>query len=77
MRDGAVSEELADAGTEFRRRLAAKLAARGYGGAALRDRIEELLRTVVKRRLNIDEIMGASPPTDHMSPRRLERRLPC
>jgi hypothetical protein len=61
MRDGEAIEELPDAETEFRRRLAVKLAARGYDGAALQNKIEELLRTGVKLRLNVDEITGVSP----------------
>jgi len=48
--------ETLDAETEFRRRLALKLAARGYEGAALEDKITELLRKGVNLRLNIAEI---------------------
>ncbi len=44
-------DELLDAETEFRRRLARKLAARGYEGAALAQKIEELLRLEIPLRL--------------------------
>ena len=47
-----------DAEREFRHRLAAKLAARGYDGTALQDKINELLRTGVKFRLNIEQILS-------------------
>jgi hypothetical protein len=48
--------ETLDAETEFRRRLALKLAARGHEGAALEAKIDELLRKGVNLRLNIAEI---------------------
>ena len=50
--------EMLDAETEFRRRLALKLAARGYEGQALQVKIEELLRLEIPLRLNIAEITG-------------------
>jgi hypothetical protein len=50
--------EMLDAETEFRRRLAIKLRARGYEGPALESKIAELLRTGVKLRLPVDEILG-------------------
>jgi hypothetical protein len=65
MPDAQDTDELLDAETDFRRRLAVKLAARGYEGAALEARIDELLRTGVKLRLNIPEILGelySAPP---------------
>ncbi len=46
-----VANTLLDAETEFRRRLAVKLSARGYAGKALEDRIEELLRMPIPLRL--------------------------
>lgn len=49
-----------DAETEFRRRLAAKLAARGYAGQELEVKVAELLRKGVKLRL--DPSLAASPP---------------
>jgi len=48
--------ETLDVETDFCRRLALKLAARGYEGAALEDKINELLRKGVNLRLNIAEI---------------------
>ncbi len=59
MPEGAANLKLDDAETEFRRRLAEKLSVRGYAGAALDRRIEELLRSGVKLTLNIDQIIGA------------------
>jgi len=56
MPDGREIEELHDAETEFRRRLAIKLRARGYDGAELEERIDELLRTGVGLRLDIAEL---------------------
>ncbi len=47
---------LLDAETEFRRRLAVKLMARGYDGDALEAKIRELLSKGVNLRLNIAEI---------------------
>jgi hypothetical protein len=52
-------EMLPDAETEFRRRLAMKLSERGYSGAALAGKVEELLRKGVKLKLEIDDITGA------------------
>ncbi len=48
--------ELLDAETEFRRRLAVKLVARGYEGDALEAKINELLCKGINLRLNIAEI---------------------
>ena len=56
MPDGRNIEDLHDAETEFRRRLAIKLRARGYDGEALEAKIEELLRKGVKLRLDIAEL---------------------
>jgi len=42
---------------EFRRRLAAKLTERGFEGAALEARIDELLRRGVKLRLDVEKLM--------------------
>lgn len=49
--------EALDAETEFRRRLGEKLAARGYEGDALANKIEELLRLEIPLRL-----MPIDPP---------------
>jgi hypothetical protein len=57
MLEGETTEQLDDAETEFRRRLAQKLGARGYSGAALESKIEELLRKGVNLRLNVEEIL--------------------
>ena len=57
MREEEVSDTL-DIETKFRRRLAEKLIARGYEGAALEAKIDELLRRGVKLRLNVAEILG-------------------
>ena len=62
MNDSEAIEDLHDAETEFRRRLAVKLRARGYDGEALENKIIELLRKGVNLRLNINEIMGADRP---------------
>jgi hypothetical protein len=51
MADSIAADQLLDAETEFRRRLAEKLAARGYEGAALALKIEELLRLEIPLRL--------------------------
>jgi hypothetical protein len=58
MLEGTTTERLDDAGAEFRRRLAQKLAARDYEGQALESKISEPFRKGVKMRLNIDEIIG-------------------
>jgi hypothetical protein len=50
--------EMLDAETEFRRRLAIKLTAKGYDADALASKIEGLLRTGVKLRLPVDEVLG-------------------
>ncbi len=52
------AEEMLVAATDFRRRLAVKLAARGCEGAALQAKIEELLQKKIPLRLNMDEILG-------------------
>lgn len=54
--DGSI--ETIDVEMDFRRRLAVKLRARGYEGAVLEQKIDELLRKGVKLRLNIPEILG-------------------
>ncbi len=59
MLDQTAEDHLKDAETEFRHRLVQKLAARGYEGAAIDRKVEELLRRGVKLRLNIDEITRA------------------
>jgi hypothetical protein len=46
-----------DAETEFRARLTAKLQLRGYHGAELEQKIEDLLRKGVKLRLDVPEIL--------------------
>ena len=51
MQDGHEIEGLHDAETEFRRRLAVKLRARGYDGVALENKIEDLLRLEIPLRL--------------------------
>ena len=58
MPEGRTIEKPYDAETEFRRRLSQKLAAKGYEGPELENRIEELLRKGAKLKLNIDEILG-------------------
>ena len=55
MQGHAWSGAFSDAETEFRRRLAAKLRARGLSGQALEDRIEALLRLDFPLRLLPDE----------------------
>jgi len=52
------SPPTADGESEFRRRLAIKLAARGYCGPELEAKIEELLRKGVKLRLDVEDIVG-------------------
>ena len=59
MPDGQDIEGLKDAETEFRWRLAQKLVARGYEGAALAQKIQELLRLEIPLRL---------PPADPPPP---------
>jgi hypothetical protein len=54
-------EMLDDAETEFRRRLAVKLAARGYAGEALAAKIEELLRLKIPLRLPPDLLVDLPP----------------
>jgi hypothetical protein len=54
------TDTLLDAETEFRRRLALKLSERGYSGAALAAKIEELLRLDIPLRLPAD--LMADPP---------------
>jgi hypothetical protein len=49
--------ELLDAETEFRRRLAIKLTARGYEGPALEQKIAELLAKPVNLRLDVEGIL--------------------
>ncbi len=51
MADSVGADQLLVAETEFRRGLAEKLAARGYEGAALAQKIEELLRLEIPLRL--------------------------
>jgi hypothetical protein len=46
-----------DGETEFRRRLAAKLEARGFSGAELDAKIADLLRKGVALRLNLEVIL--------------------
>ena len=50
--------EMMPAEIDSRRRLAAKLAARGYEGAASDERIEELLRRGVRLRLDVEKLMN-------------------
>jgi hypothetical protein len=54
--DGTI--ERSDVERAFRARLATKLAARGYAGAELEQKIDELLRKGLNLRLNIAEITG-------------------
>ncbi len=56
MPDGRDIEDLYDAETGFRRRLAMKLCARGCDGEALEAKIGELLRKGVNLRLDIAEL---------------------
>jgi hypothetical protein len=62
MLEEQTTPELNDAETEFRRRLAEKLTARGYSGAALARKIEELLRLEIPLRLLPDETADLPRP---------------
>ncbi len=61
MHESSSGDGMSEAESEFRRRLAAKLKVRGYEGAALERKIEELLRKPVGLRLNLEEILGNGP----------------
>ncbi len=60
MLETTTEHDLRDAEGEFRRRLRQKLAARGYAGAGLDAKVDELLRKGVKLRLNVEEILNGS-----------------
>jgi hypothetical protein len=62
MSDGEVVGTLGSAETEFRRRLAIKLRARGYDEQALERKIEELLRKEIPLRLLPDDAGDLSAP---------------
>jgi hypothetical protein len=61
MADGEAIEML-DAETEFRRRLAIKLRAKGYEGDSLHSKIEELLRLDIPLRL-LPDVADGQPKT--------------